>query len=375
MQLLNGWTERIDQIEPANELDQVNTILPKSVSFFRGRLNHVQTASEAKMMAEFIDDPYIQDLLFEKAVTKYWAPGPSYISECTAVFMKAGTNVLPRLRETLRSGGNWMIRNRMAQTLWTYGRELDPAGCTEALLHSLKFDPSEDVRGPLFRIMLGKWAKSPVSAELEKEIGKILYTEENTLMKYLGAWYRYSGDEHLPFFQDLLKNGKGWENRWFALRRIWSIRARGSDVKWEKKMPNGRTQTTSVNMDKDVLPDLINALHNDPSWRIRFAAIDGIYEFSGPKVVNALCRTMLADKDNEIRSYTARMLGFRKDPAAVPSLVKALKDKDPFVRYYAAIALGNIRDKRGVQALRDFGSDEEHWVEKAVRQSLSRATH
>ena len=58
----------------------------------------------AQMMAEFIEDPYIQDLLFEKAVIKYWDSSPSYIGESTAIFMKAGTNVLPRLRETLTSG-------------------------------------------------------------------------------------------------------------------------------------------------------------------------------------------------------------------------------------------------------------------------------
>ena len=50
----------------------------------------------------------------------------------------------------------------------------------------------------------------------------------------------------------------------------------------------------------------------------------------------------------------------------IKGLIKALKDKDENVRYYAAKALGWIGDSRAVEPLIEILRDEEKWVREEL---------
>jgi len=60
---------------------------------------------------------------------------------------------------------------------------------------------------------------------------------------------------------------------------------------------------------------------------------------------------LLADRDAEVRAQAAKVLGFRRVPAAGGPLTPLLADANPRVRFQAAIALGKIGDKAAVDPL------------------------
>jgi len=315
----------------------------------------------ARNMVEFIDEKEIQDLLFERGVKMYFDSSPSYIATCVSAYMKAGTNTWPRLVSGLRKGGSWMIRGRMAEVMQRYKKVLGEERVNDELVRSMRHDPSEDVRGPVAKILLGVWGNNPVPEHVEKEVTRMMYEEDNSLIKYITFWFRNSGDEHLPLFRDILKNGKGWEHRWYAMRRIWSMRYRG-----------GKTLENYPELEGDVVKDLVRATREDPNWRVRFLGVETLFYFENPAAMQAILAAMLEDPDEDIRSYCARMLGFRTNPRATNALIRALADDDPFVRYYAARALGNLDADKSAGAIKGLYDDPERWVADEARKAVAR---
>ncbi len=130
----------------------------------------------------------------------------------------------------------------------------------------------------------------------------------------------------------------------------------------------------------ESVPLLVRAL-DDPSWRVRQAAVQTLLQ-SGAPAVAAVLRAMrdehrnlgvlngaiqiltqsgvdtlgtisafLLDPDPELRTGAALTLGAQGDARAVPALQTALADADSNVRYHAIEALGKLRAGESVDAL------------------------
>jgi HEAT repeat protein len=101
--------------------------------------------------------------------------------------------------------------------------------------------------------------------------------------------------------------------------------------------------------DPEGIPILVSAVdHADSSISDRaLAALAG----TPGDAARAALVGALASKNENLRIGAARMLGERKDPETLPSLVKALRDSDWYVRSCAAQALVAIGDPVGLRAL------------------------
>ena len=255
---------------------------------------------------------------------------------------------VPLFEKHIVESKGWGTRHSMAHLLFDIW-------CPESraiLIRLMKNDPSEDVRGPVAKLLAKRW-----DAEIEDALWGALKVEENTLVKCLAAWefVRRHRAKVIPEFVDVLKTGQIWEGRWFALEAITYLK----DHAKEGELPA---------IDAAV-PALIGAALHDQSERVRFRAVDTLWHFDGDQVVRTLIEAMQKDADFEIRSHAAMILGEKGDPAAVPALVGALKDKNPWVRYYAAKSLGKLPTRDGLSALAKLEGDEKWWVEKAARAS------
>jgi hypothetical protein len=70
--------------------------------------------------------------------------------------------------------------------------------------------------------------------------------------------------------------------------------------------------------------------------------------------VDELCRALIEDANYKVRVQAALVLGKLGDPAAVPSLVRALGDANKTVRGIAAQALGQLGDGAAADPLHDL---------------------
>src|SRR5260221_2456819 len=91
---------------------------------------------------------------------------------------------------------------------------------------------------------------------------------------------------------------------------------------------------------KVLFPVLEDALRDGENASVRNAAME-IYVRLGPAGAPPLL-ALLHDPDEEVRQFSAVMLGSLKDLAAVVALIGALKDPDLNVRHAAAQSLGQI---------------------------------
>lgn len=319
-------------------------------------------AEAARNMAEFIDEEEIRSLLFERGVKKYFDESPGYIPACISSYMKAGTNNWDQLSDHLRRGADWTIRGRMASVMKQYQKVLGPEAVREELVFAMLHDPSEDVRGPVAKTLLGTWGKDKVPEELEPTIKKMLYEEDNTLIKYILFWHRYGWEKDLPLMREVVQSAERWESRWFAMRRIWSTRYRGGQ-KLVETMPE---------IEDEVVEELVRVTREDPDSRLRFLGVETLFYFDNPAALKAILEAMREDPDEDIRSYCARILGFRKMPGTEGSLIEAMADEDPFVRYYAARALGNLDADKAAGDIKRLYDDPEHWVADEARKAVAR---
>jgi len=115
-----------------------------------------------------------------------------------------------------------------------------------------------------------------------------------------------------------------------------------------RKRPSKRTVTAPQD-----ITSLLAALDN-PDSEVRRIAIEALGHNDSPDATAALI-VMLNDRDSNIRSWAAGMLGGVGStpgrPEAVEPLITALHDTDAYVRGDAAISLGLLRDHRAASAL------------------------
>jgi len=101
--------------------------------------------------------------------------------------------------------------------------------------------------------------------------------------------------------------------------------------------------------DPEAVPLLIEAL-DDPSSETRIYALWGLGKTSDPRAVPPLLAS-LADPDPGIRKTAAFGLGELGDPEAIPGLAPLLGDTVADVRWNAALALANLGSDLGVPEL------------------------
>jgi HEAT repeat protein len=98
-----------------------------------------------------------------------------------------------------------------------------------------------------------------------------------------------------------------------------------------------------------IYPALEQALRNDAKANLRNAAME-LYVSFGSRSLPRLAQ-LLTDADEEVRTFSAVMLGTMGHREAVPALISALVDADLNVKHAAAESLGRIRDDRAVLPL------------------------
>ncbi|MBI3303281.1 MAG: HEAT repeat domain-containing protein [Deltaproteobacteria bacterium] len=105
--------------------------------------------------------------------------------------------------------------------------------------------------------------------------------------------------------------------------------------------------------DMRAIEPLVTAFKDERVW---WAAMDALVRI-GPAAVGSLVAA-LRDRDENVRGRAAQALGRLRDTRAVDPLMAALKDKDWFVREAAAEALGRIGDVRAVGSLLALTADK-----------------
>lgn len=107
---------------------------------------------------------------------------------------------------------------------------------------------------------------------------------------------------------------------------------------------------------KVCLPILVDAMRNDGDADLRNGAMEALVAF-GEMAVPHLTR-LLNDDNEEVRNFSAVMLGDIGNAKAVLSLIDALQDPDANVRHGAAEALGKIGDLSAVPPLQEMAKGD-----------------
>jgi HEAT repeat protein len=123
---------------------------------------------------------------------------------------------------------------------------------------------------------------------------------------------------------------------------------------------------------KRAVEPLIKALEDKDS-EVRQRAATSLGWIGDKRAVEPLIKA-LEDKDSEVRRFTAIALGRIGDKRAVEPLIKSL-DKDVYVRNDAARALANIGDKRAVEPLIKALGDENEYVRRNATIALKKLGH
>lgn len=112
---------------------------------------------------------------------------------------------------------------------------------------------------------------------------------------------------------------------------------------------------------KDVIfPRLEDFLRNHDNANVRTAAMEAFPRY-GREATPYLLQ-LLKDYDEEVRMFTATMLGDIRDSSAVDNLIEALGESDENIKHAAAESLGKIGDPRAVGPLIDC-LQQDFWVQ------------
>ena len=94
--------------------------------------------------------------------------------------------------------------------------------------------------------------------------------------------------------------------------------------------------------DYDRVPDLIQTVTTDPSYKVRVSAALVLGKLKDKRAVPALKKVLAHDGHYAVRATAAQSLGAIGDRGAVPALEKALTDSHDFVRARAKTALATL---------------------------------
>lgn len=121
----------------------------------------------------------------------------------------------------------------------------------------------------------------------------------------------------------------------------------------------------------DALDDLAHAAINDPSRRVRAAAVQSLGWLESDDAVMPLIRAT-ADNSSAVRQAAAQQLARFESPASLQALVALFDDEDEDVRWAAVVAAGDLRDEETVPALIEAMRDPSAMVSNAAERALQR---
>jgi HEAT repeat protein len=103
--------------------------------------------------------------------------------------------------------------------------------------------------------------------------------------------------------------------------------------------------------DPRVISALLKAL-SDPHEKVRYTVVKNLERFPGKQTTSALVRILSGEKEWEIRSMSAEILGIVGDGGVTDPLIQSLmNDPHDDVRYRATQALGKLGGDRSIDAL------------------------
>ncbi len=117
-----------------------------------------------------------------------------------------------------------------------------------------------------------------------------------------------------------------------------------------------------------IFPEFEGMIRDDDNASRRNAAMEAfpLYGRVGAEYV----LNMLKDKNEEVRLFSAQILGEIADSVSVEALIDALTDDDENVRHAAAESLGKIGDARAVEPLRESLKSGDFWASYAAVNAL-----
>jgi hypothetical protein len=115
--------------------------------------------------------------------------------------------------------------------------------------------------------------------------------------------------------------------------------------------------------DYDRVPDLIQTVTTDPSYKVRVSAALVLGKLKDKRAVPALRKVLASDGHYAVRATSAQALGAIGDKGAIPALEKALTDSHDFVR---------TRAKNALAALNTSGPPKPEPVPVAVKSGRER---
>ncbi len=119
---------------------------------------------------------------------------------------------------------------------------------------------------------------------------------------------------------------------------------------------------------KRMLPLFLEALNN-PDWRTRWFAADGLRDLGDTSAVEPLIAAT-KDPNNSVRRQIIYALRSFNDPRAYDVYLAALKDDDHLVCSVASLSLAKLGDKRAFEPLLEKLNDKSRLTRSAVVEAL-----
>jgi HEAT repeat protein len=119
---------------------------------------------------------------------------------------------------------------------------------------------------------------------------------------------------------------------------------------------------------KDVVEGIIPLLQQKNTGT-RMAVLDVLKKIGSSHVDGVI--SLVYDENEDIRVYGCEVLGFLKDPRAIPSLIDKLSNDADNVRNAACVALGDFDDEEALKALLNALQDDE-WIAFSAIYSIGR---
>ncbi len=109
-----------------------------------------------------------------------------------------------------------------------------------------------------------------------------------------------------------------------------------------------------------IFPELEDSLRNHDNANLRNVAIEAFIRYG--KEATSYLLQLLKDSDEEVRMFSATILGDVQDAMVVDDLINMLDDLDENVKHAAAESLGKIGDARAVSPLIDC-LQQDFWIQ------------
>ncbi len=106
---------------------------------------------------------------------------------------------------------------------------------------------------------------------------------------------------------------------------------------------------------KEIENALVASVHNDASWYVRKAALEGL-DNSGYEDINALCKIMALDYDSQVRTTAIRILGDTEDRELVSFFKERFENDNSYrVQAECLISIGKCGSEKDIGFIKKAG--------------------